>query len=301
MPLLPIAPPQLVSLHRGFDWVAVDASRHRVYAAHTVASTLVVVDADSGKVLRQILIGSVQGLAVDPRSGHVYTGNGTNRSVSEVDPKAAKVVRQVSVAGSVDALAYDPALHRVYADEDDGNRIFVIDARSMKQIDVVALPGSKPEAMAIDPASHDIYQNIGDAGEYVIVDPKTLHVKRVVNTPELSDNHPLQFDPVLDRVIVGGGGTLSVYDRHGTRHGALVGMPFADQCDLDVKTHRLACAGGGKLGLYAIASDKAPSLITQISIPAGAHTLAIDPRTSIIWLVWSGQDGDFVQGYRLKS
>jgi hypothetical protein len=45
---------------------------------------------------------------------------GNSRTVSEADPEAGRVVREVDVPGEVDAVAYDPALHRIYANEDDG-------------------------------------------------------------------------------------------------------------------------------------------------------------------------------------
>lgn len=91
MPLLPVAPPQSVPIRSDFDYVTVDASRRRVYAAHTGSAVLLVADADSGKILRQIRVGQVHGVAVDPANGRVYTGNGADRSVSDVDPEAGKI------------------------------------------------------------------------------------------------------------------------------------------------------------------------------------------------------------------
>src|ERR1700688_821577 len=99
MPLLPVALPQPVPIRSGFDYVTVDAQRRRVYAAHTASSALLVVDADTGKVLRQVRVGPLHGVVVDPANGHVYTGNGGSRSVSDVDPEAGQVAREVDVPG----------------------------------------------------------------------------------------------------------------------------------------------------------------------------------------------------------
>jgi outer membrane protein assembly factor BamB len=299
MLLLPVAPPQPVPIHSGFDFVAVDAQRHRVYAAHTASSALLVVDTDSGKVLRQIRIGAVQGVAVDQASGHVYTGDGSSRTVSEVDPELGTVVHQVDIAGKVDAVAYDPALHHIYADEENGTKLFVIDARTMKQIGTVTLPGHKPEDLAVDPVSNDIYQNIADLGEYVVVDSKTLTVKQIVVTTGVTNNHPLQYDSMLGRVIVGGNGMFAVYDRHGVRQASGPAAVRMDQCDLDAKTHLLACAGGGMLTLYSISADAAPLIVAHSVVPRGVHTVAIDPNTGVLWVVWAAENGDFVQGYHL--
>ncbi len=120
MPIVPLSPPVSVHTYGSFDYVAVDARRHRVYAAHTGSHRLLIVDADSGKELGQVDVGPVHGVAVDEATGLVYTGDGTDDNVMKVDPVAKKVLAEADVAGPVDAIAYDPALHRIYADEDSG-------------------------------------------------------------------------------------------------------------------------------------------------------------------------------------
>ena len=134
MPLIPVAPPVTVPIYSGFDYVTVDAARRRVYAAHSASQALTIIDADSGAVVGQVRVGPLHGVAVDPENGHVFTGNGTDNSVSEVDPTTQKVVRSVDVSGAVDAIAYDAARKRIYADEDDGTHVYVIDATNMKLI-----------------------------------------------------------------------------------------------------------------------------------------------------------------------
>ena len=139
MPVLPALPPHSVPILSGFDYVAADAKRHRIYASHTASGALTVVDSATGKVLGQIEVGGPpQGVAVDPATGIVYTGNGLARTITKVDPVAMKVLGSVDVAGNVDAIAYDPTLDRIYADEDDGTRgyhTFLFDIDGKKVID----------------------------------------------------------------------------------------------------------------------------------------------------------------------
>jgi len=123
MTLLPVAPPVTVPIYSGFDYVTVDSARHRVYAAHSASQALLIVNADDGSVVGQVRVGPVHGVAVDPATGHVFTGNGTDDSVSEVDPVAMKVLRSADVGGAVDAIAYDASNGRIYADEDDGTHV----------------------------------------------------------------------------------------------------------------------------------------------------------------------------------
>jgi DNA-binding beta-propeller fold protein YncE len=192
-------PPQPAAIFSGFDYVTVDAARRRVYAAHTGAKALLIADADTGKILGQVKTGPMHGVAVDDATGHVFTGNGTNLTVSEIDPVAQKVLRSVQVGGVIDALAYDPA-------------------------------NGHP---AVDPQTHDVYQNIDSESEIAVIDPVTLEIKRFIKTPELQHNHPLQFDRTYRIIVVAGlNGVMSSYTPAGDKL-SQIAVPKFDQCDLD--------------------------------------------------------------------
>lgn len=299
MQIIPVAPPVSVPGTAGFDYVTVAAARRRVYAAHTGSRALLIVDADTGEVKGQVSVGPMHGVAVDPISGVVFTGNGTDDTVSEVDPEAQKVVTTVHLPGPIDAIAYDSALKRIYADEADGTRIFVIDARTMRHVGTVSLPGHKPEYLAIDPENHDVYQNIDDLSEIAMIDPQSLKVPAVITTPGIAHNHPLQYDAAYHQIITGGGGLLAAYARTGKQLG-LAAIPQVDQCDLDQQTHYIACAGGGYITVLQTRPAQGPSLLSELAVPLGVHTLAIDPKTSDIWAVWGSPEGAFVQRFALR-
>jgi DNA-binding beta-propeller fold protein YncE len=300
--LIPALPPQPVPVFSGFDYVTVDAQRRRVYAAHGGSRALLIVDADTGKVLGQVHVGPMAGSAVDPASGHVFTGNGEGNSVSEVDPVAMTVLRSVDTSGPVDAVTYDPANARIYADEDDGTHLFVIDAKTFKLVKSIVLPGHKPEFLTIDPQTHEVYQNIDDLSEIAVIDPETLAVKRTIPTPEIKANHPLQYDPDYHQIVVGGtsgtSGIMSAYTRAGKKIGSLT-VPRFDQCNLDRSQHVLACAGGGGITRIQLEADASPEIIDTTPVNAGVHTTAIDPLTHAVFTVWSNRDGsgDFVQKF----
>jgi DNA-binding beta-propeller fold protein YncE len=303
MPIVPFVPPQTVetAANHGFDYVTVDAVRRRVYAAHGGNSSLLIVDADTGKVLGQVKVGPMAGVAIDPDNGHVYTGDGDDKAVSEVDPVSMKEVNRVSVAGPVDAITYDSSNHRIYADEDDGTHLFVIDARTFKQIASVVLPGHKPEFLTIDPSTHEVYQNIASDNEIVVIDPKTLTIGRTIPTPDVTNNHPLQFDDANRQLLVGGeNNVLSVYTTYGKRVSTTALPGRVDQCNLDQQRQVLACASNGSIALYSVQKNAAPKLLAQQPVGPRMHTLAIDPKTGRIWAVWGTPGGDFVQGFTYR-
>lgn len=300
MPIVPALPPQTLSTKGGFDYVTVDSARRRVYATHGGASNLLVVDADSGKIIGEVHVGRAAGVAVDPATGHVYTGDGEDKAVSEVDPVTLKELRRVAVDGPVDAIQYDGGNGRIYADEDDGTRIFVIDAVTFKQIATIKLPGHKPEYLQIDPKTHAVYQNIATDSEIAVIDPKKLEVARTIKTPELQNNHPLQLDAQHGALFAAGeNGAMGIYSTKGSAvaTGAYPGR--VDQCDLDAAHGVIACFGGG-ITLFSFDGTKLPVQLAQLTISRGVHTGAIDPQTQRIWTVWQDDAGAHVQAFQYK-
>lgn len=298
MAIVPALPPQTVQIISHFDYVSVDAQRRRVYAAHGGSQALVVVNADTGAVLGQVETGAVHGNAVDESTGRVFTGDGNSGTVSEVDPVKMTVVNQVDIGHPIDAIAYDPKTSRIFACEDGGTQVFVVDARSFKLLGSVPIPGHDLEYLAVDPDRPILYQNIPDHDDFVLIDTRTLKLLKVVHTPELTKNHPLQFDAGYREVVVGGkNGVLSVYTAEGVKVGQTTMPTGVDQCDLDQTTHVLACAGDGKLWTIRIAHGAAPSLIDTIDTGHPVHTVAVDSKTHWMWTVWAGPSGDSVQAF----
>jgi DNA-binding beta-propeller fold protein YncE len=300
--MLVALPPHAVAIYSRFDYVTVDVQRQRVYAAHTGSQTLLVTDGVTGAVLGQVSVGPMHGVAVDPASGMVYTGDGTDKTISEVDPVALKVLRSVSVPGQVDGMAYDPQLHRLYADQDNGSHVFVVDTRSMTLVKSIEMPSSDLEAMAIDPATHVYYQNLADKNAIAVVDPRTLTVTRVIPTREIHDNHPLVFDAQLDELVVGGkNGIMATYTPSGEKLAEGNVQPDIDQCSIGQSGDLEACAGHGVVTLVKLTRGGAPRIIATYKAPPKAHTVGIDEAHRKLWIVYPSDKGDFIQALRIAE
>lgn len=300
MPLAVAAPPQPVPVYSGFDYVTVDEAHHRVYAAHTHSDRLLIVDASTGAVSGQVDVGPMHGVAVDLPTGDVFTGNGTDDSLSKVDPVARKVLASVDVPGHIDAIAYDAARGRVYADQDGGGNVYVIDGATMKLLGTIAMPADDLESPAVDPKTGVLYQNLANGGGFATVDPDSMKVLNVVKTPQLEDNHPLVFAPEANQVIVGGvNGVISAYTPDGTHVGDAEVQPHIDQCSTGSKGNAVVCAGKGIVTVLSVKSGAAPVVVAKLDTGhAGLHTVGIDESTNDVWIVWSDMKGDWVQ--RLK-
>ena len=294
-------PPQTVPIVSRFDYVAVDAKRARVYAAHTGSETLLVVDGVTGKVVGQVDVGPMHGVAVDPNDGTVYTGDGTNQTVSKVDPVALKVVATASVAGNVDGIAYDAKLHRVYADEDGASHVFVVDTKVMKQVGTVKLPGNDPESIVIDPSTHVVYQNLNDINAVAMIDPKSLAVIKTIKTAQIFHNHPLIFDEPLNELVVGGkNGVMSAYTADGKHIGDGAVQPNIDQCSVGERGDLEVCAGKGVIALIALRKNTAPHVIARLDTARDVHTVGIDEGRGNVWIVYAASNGDFVQALKIR-
>ncbi len=300
MPIV-AAPPVRVPVFSGFDYVTVDEAHHRAYAAQTASKRLLIVDTTDGHVLGQVEVGPMHGVVVDPPTGLVYTGDGTDRTVSEVDPVAMKVIASVNVPGDVDDMAYDAGLHRIYACQDNGSHLFVIDARTMKLIASIAIPSSDLEAPTVDPKTHAIYQNMNDRDAFAIIDPKTLKVTQVVKTPKLAHNHPLLFLQQANVLAVGGkNGAMSTYTPSGKHVADGSVQPDIDQCSTGSVGQVMACAGNGVVTVVGVEGG-VPKVLARIDTGHPIHTVGIDESTGDLWVVWSDRTGDFVQRLRWKQ
>ena len=300
MPITVAAPPQRVPIFSGFDYVTVDEARHRAYAAHSRSDRLLIVDANTGKVAAQVDVGPMHGVAVEPSTGVVFTGDGTDRWISKVDPLTAKVVGSVDVPGDIDAIAYDPSHHRIYADEDGGGSVYVVDAATMKQIATITMPADDLESPAVDPKTGVLYQNLANGGGFAVIDPATLRVVKVVKTPQLEDNHPLTFSPSAEQVIVGGvNGVLSAYTVDGVHVGDVAVQPHIDQCGTGSRGDLVVCAGRGIVTVIAVTKGAAPRVVGRLDTGhQGLKTVGIDEATNDVWVVYADTRGDWVQ--RLK-
>lgn len=300
VPLLIALPPHAVPIVSRFDYVAVDARRDRVYAAHTGSETLLIVDGTTGSVLGQVDVGPMHGVAVDPADGTVYTGDGTDQTVDKVDPVSMKIVATVSLPGNVDGIAYDPQLHHLYVDQDGGPHVYVVDAAAMKLIGTITLPSNDPEAMAIDPVTHLFYQNLNDSDSIAVIDPNGLKVIKVIKTPQIAHNHPLLFSPQLDQLVVGGkNGVMSAYTPAGAHLGDGHVQPDIDQCSLGQGGDEAACAGNGVVTLIKLTRSGAPHVVATVDTKHAVHTTAIDEPSARVWIVYAGPAGDFIEALRI--
>ncbi|MEN3334476.1 MAG: hypothetical protein V7641_3841 [Blastocatellia bacterium] len=110
--------------------LALDAANHRLFCA-CGNEKLVVLDADNGKVIATLPIGSgVDFAAYDAALHRIYTANGGSGTMTVINQDTAdqyRVIENVPTHRGGHALAVDPTTHRVYVTY-GGSEILVYDA-----------------------------------------------------------------------------------------------------------------------------------------------------------------------------
>jgi DNA-binding beta-propeller fold protein YncE len=288
MLFFPVAVPQPLAIRGPFAALTIDAQRRRVFAAG--ARSVVMLDADTGKLLATVRLGGARSVALEPLGGHLFVGTRDGR-ISEVDPDRKTVVRSLDAGGVADVLIYDAATGRLYADGAGRAALATFDMRTFAATAPVALPGRVPASVAPDPVTHELYVEFADRPEIAIVDPARGNVRTAFPTPGLLGNRIVRFDDAFGQIAVtGSNGVLDVYDRAGTRRGRGTVPTGLGGCDVDAGDHVLACSGPAGVTFVQLVRDAPPQIIASVAIP-GTVLVALDSKTHGAFVIGSNADG----------
>jgi DNA-binding beta-propeller fold protein YncE len=280
-----------------FDYMMVDNGRRRVIAAHTESSSVVFVNADTSRLEREVYLGAApHGLSLDERDRVYLVGtSGAEHGVFLVDRDQLNVIDLIHTPGPVDALSFDSRRGTVYADEDDGDAIWVISVASRRIIDTIHTPRDSDKG-AYDPFTDRVYQNFTSTNSTLIIDPVSHQGLSSISTLPATRPHGLALDHASNSLFVAGvNGKLVQIDLHSLmRVSSLDITAKVDQIAIDAARRRLYCASGtGHLSIVDIVNGH-PTLVANVSVPRGAHTLAIDSATGSVWLSYGTQGSDYL-------
>ena len=267
-----------------WDYLTYDAQTHRLFVSHS--DRFVVINTDSDKVVGEIVkLEGVHGMAIASEFNRGFISNGISSTVSVVDMKTLKVVKNIAVGQKPDAILYDAFSHRVFVYNGRSNDASVIDAQKGTVIATVAL-GGKPEFSATDRKGH-IFVNLEDKNEIVGFDASTLKV--FARWPLKGGDEPtgLAIDVEHHRLFsVCHNKLMFVLDSdNGT---VLAKLPIGakvDGCAFDPGTGLVFSSNGE--GTITVVREESPSkfsvLETVVTQP-GAKTITLDPVTHTLYL-----------------
>jgi len=297
-PLVAQKPVVIPGVAGKFDYMNIDSKNRRLLAAHTAAGMLEVFDITANKPLASIPVGTAQGVIVDKANDQYITGNSKDQKVVFVDRKTLKITGEVATAGPVDDLELNTKTGMVYADHDDGTDVWVIDAKTKKLVGSVTIPEA-PEFLVYDAPTDRLYQNIKSNSTVQVIDPNTNKVVAVWESA--AGAHGLAIDHKLGRVFSAGNqGKLMIFDiKTGKPLSSVAIAPGTDQIAYDAKLKRVYCACKGMVSVVQI-TETGASLLANVPSPAGAHTIAVDPKTHSVWVSYADKEHSYVQEFKVE-
>jgi DNA-binding beta-propeller fold protein YncE len=156
-----------------WDYLHVDADNRKLYISR--GNRFDVFDADSlAKVGEIDDTNGCHGVAIDPISGHGFTSNGRDPSVTMFDAKTLKVIQKITVTGRPDGIFYEPFTKHIFVESHADPNETVINAADGTVLGTIDL-GGEPEQGESDGNGH-VYINLESTSEVVVVDPTAMKV-----------------------------------------------------------------------------------------------------------------------------
>jgi DNA-binding beta-propeller fold protein YncE len=268
------------------DYQSFDASRHMLFIAHMGDGAVIAVDTQRRRVVATIPnISNVHGVLAVPVLHTVFaSATGTNEIVG-IDESTFKITGRWKTGAYPDGIAFEPRTRHVFVSNERGGTDTVIDLRH--SLDVATIPlGGEVGNTQYDAASGHIFANAEGLGALVEIDPSNNRVLRRTPLTGCRGNHGLLIDARRRRAFIAceDNATLLWIDLRTMRTAARWHTgENPDVLALDSKNERLYAAS--ESGIVAIFSAGArPAPIARGFLAAGAHTVAIDPSTHVLYV-----------------
>src|SRR5258705_4909940 len=153
----------------GTDYLTAEPGSGRVFVSR--ATHVMVVDGATGKVVGDIMdTPRVHGIAFAPKSGHGFTTNAGDSTVTMFDMKSLAVLQKIHAGQSgLDGIMYDDATDKILSiNHSKPGTAVVIDAKTGDVVNTIVLSGTAPEGGVSD-GKGKIFINIEDKNSIDVI------------------------------------------------------------------------------------------------------------------------------------
>src|SRR5215475_14237626 len=271
----------------GTDYITVESATGRVFVSR--GTHMMVVDAGGG-VLGDIQnTPGVHGAGIATKSGHGFTTNGGDSTVTMFDLKTLAVIKQIKVdSGGLDGIMYDEPDDKIILTNHSRpiGTLTAIDPKTGDIVATVELEDTAPEGAAADGKGHIFVNNEGK-NTIQVIDVKTW--KATASWPLAPCMGPtgIAYDKASDRIFSGCNGTSVVVDpntgkvvaeiKNGTR---------VDALGWDPARKLIYIPNGGEGNVTVVHQDSADkyTVVDTVATFAGAKTICVDTKTHGVYL-----------------
>ena len=270
------------------DYVTAEPGTGRVFVSRS--THVMVVDGATGKVLGDIPdTPGNHGIALSEKTGHGFTTNGGDSTVTMFDLKTLAVIKKIKVpTGGLDGIMHDDFEDRIILTNHSRpiGTVVVLDARTGKIAGTVNLDDSGPEGAASD-GKGTIFVNLEGKSEIQVVDVKAM--KSVAIWPLAPCEGPtgIALDRSTNRIFSGCGKTSVVVD---SKSGKVVAQ-IANGDGVDAlgwdQSQKLIYIPAGRSGNVTVAHEDSPdkyTVVATVTTQPGAKTIAVDPVRHMAYL-----------------
>jgi DNA-binding beta-propeller fold protein YncE len=269
-----------------FDYQSVDPASGRIYMNHMNAGRTIVFDADSAKVVTEIMdLPRATGVWAVPAHHQIYVSAAGAHEVAIVDDRTLKVTSRVGGIRFPDGIAYASHADKVFVSDESGDADVVIDAKSATKRSTIPLGGEAGNTH-YDSVSHCILVAVQTKNQLVAIDPVSEKIVQRYDLP--GSDHPhgftLEEEGRLAFISCEGNAALLVVDLRTMK--IIQTLKVADAPDVlawDASWRRLyvASESGAVDTFWLDGTTLRP--IGEIRAPH-AHTVSVDPRTHHVYV-----------------
>ena len=269
-----------------FDYQSVDPASGRIYMNHMNAGRTIVFDADSGRVVTEILdLPRATGVWAVPAHHQVYVSAAGAHEVAIIDDRTLKVTSRVGGIRFPDGIAYASHADKVFVSDESGDADVVIDATTGAKRSTIPLGGEAGNTH-YDSVSHCILVAVQTKNQLVVIDPLSEKIVQRYDLPGSDHPHGFTLDEEARLAFISceGNAALLVVDLRTMK--VIQTLKVADGPDVlawDATWRRLyvASESGAVSAFWLDGSTLRP--IGEIRAPH-AHTVSVDPRTHRVYV-----------------
>jgi DNA-binding beta-propeller fold protein YncE len=269
-----------------FDYQSVDPSTGRIYMNHMNAGRTIVFDANSNKVITEIVdLPRATGVLAVPSHHQVYVSAAGAHEVAIIDDRTLKVIARVRGVRFPDGIAYAPEVDKVFVSDESGGADVVIDPKTGAKRSTIELGGEAGNTH-YDSISHCIVVTVQTKNQLAAIDPVSERIVQRYDLPGSDNPHGFTLDEPgrLAFVTSEGNGVLQVVDLRTMKVSQTLKVPDdPDVLAWEPLLHRLYVASeSGALSVFWL-DRQTLRPIGEVRAPH-AHTVAVDPRTRLVYL-----------------
>lgn len=296
----PLKPGVLVTIPDAagkFDFLEVDAARHRLLASHENSGTADIIDLTSNKILARVKLGTVVDTIVDPKTGNYYCSVQEDKRVAILDGQTFKEIGSIVVDGETDGIVLNEKTRQLYVTHDNGTHLWAVDVDSKKVVATIEIPAG-PECLALDAAAGKLYLNCKTTSEVLVIDTQANKLLAKWPTAPAVAPHGLAYNAAAGRLYAAGdNGLLAVID---VKSGKVISSAkiaeHVDQAAFDPVKGLIYAAGPDALSVLR-ATPAGAEFLGNVKTAATAKNVAIDPATHAVWTTYTDGKHSYAQSF----